>query len=106
MHLRVRPCHVAVIDTSRAFGGYANRLCRRGIRLETPVRAALVSAVAFLALFIRTSVAWSCPGCPAGRAAREQVYGDGFATNLAVALAPFIVIGVVSLWADRIGRAR
>jgi uncharacterized membrane protein len=34
------------------------------------------------------------------------VFDDGLATNLVIALVPFILVGMVSVWAERIGRAR
>jgi hypothetical protein len=52
------------------------------------------------------STSWACPSCPLGRSAREQVLAHGFATNLAIALAPFVVVGIVCAWAERIGDAR
>lgn len=59
----------------------------------------------FIAALTAATTAWACPSCPVGRAARQQVCDDGLATNLVVALVPFVLIGLVSAWADRIGRA-
>ena len=49
--------------------------------------------------------AGACPDCTVGREARAQLWSDGFGLNLLLALVPFLVIGAVSLWANRIGRA-
>jgi hypothetical protein len=48
--------------------------------------------------------AWACPSCPVGRAARQQLLDDDFGRNLVIALAPFLVVGLVARWAERIGR--
>jgi len=48
----------------------------------------------------------ACPDCPVGRAARQQVAEDGLAANLLIAMAPFVIIGLVSLWAERLGKTR
>ena len=48
--------------------------------------------------------AFACPDCVEGRAARSQVWQDGFAQNLVVALLPFLLIGAISARAEAIGR--
>lgn len=77
---------------------------KNGSRLS-PERVA-VGITSFLAAFTAASTAWACPNCPVGRVARQQVWDDGLATNLVIALVPFILVGMVSVWAERIGRAR
>lgn len=64
----------------------------------------------FLAALVATLTtawaSWACPNCAVGRVARQQVWEEGLATNLVIALAPFVIVGMVSLWAERIGKAR
>lgn len=60
----------------------------------------------FLATLTAAWTAWACPRCAVGITARQQVWDDGFATNLVVALVPFVLVVMVSVWAERIGRAR
>jgi hypothetical protein len=69
----------------------------------TPMRttAWLTSFVATLTITLTT---WACPDCQVGRAARQQVWEDSLAMNLIIALVPFVLVAMVSLWADRIGR--
>ncbi|MCW5833617.1 MAG: hypothetical protein KIS78_14540 [Labilithrix sp.] len=50
------------------------------------------------------SASSACPSCPVGRAARQDVFDQDFGTNLMIALFPFLVIGLVSRAAERIGR--
>jgi hypothetical protein len=59
-----------------------------------------------VAILTTAGATWACPNCPAGQAARQQVCDDGLATNLITALVPFLIVGMVSLWAERIGKAR
>lgn len=59
----------------------------------------------FVATLTAAWTAWACPNCPVGRAARQQVCEDGLATNLLTALVPFLIVGMVSVWAERIGKA-
>jgi hypothetical protein len=49
--------------------------------------------------------AGACPDCAVGREARAQLWTDDFGPNLLLALIPFLFIGAVSVWANRIGRA-
>ena len=77
---------------------------KNGSRIRS-TRAAVWMA-SFFAAFTAAGAAWACPNCPVGRAARQQVFDDGLATNLVIALVPFILVGMVSVWAERIGRAR
>jgi hypothetical protein len=58
----------------------------------------------FIATLTATLTAWACPDCQVGRAARQLVWDDGIAMNLMVALVPFVLVAMVSLWAERIGR--
>ena len=46
-------------------------------------------------------VAWACPSCPVGRAARAQVCEDDFALRMLGVVLPFVVIGFVSVWFER-----
>jgi hypothetical protein len=62
-----------------------------------------VCVIAALVLFI-PAMAWACPACPIGETAREQVLADGFAQNLLIALAPFLVIAATCAWAEGIGK--
>jgi hypothetical protein len=66
----------------------------------------LVWMASFLATLTAAWTAWACPRCAVGITARQQVWDDGFATNLVVALVPFVLVAMVSVWAERIGRAR
>jgi hypothetical protein len=75
------------------------------IKMSTSRRAAVWLA-SFLATFTAAGAALACPNCPVGRAARQQVCDDGLAQNLAIALVPFLLVGMVSAWAERIGKAR
>jgi hypothetical protein len=68
-----------------------------------PSRAAVWMA-SFLAALTAAWTAWACPSCPPARAARQQVWDDGIATNLVIALVPFLLVAMVSVWAERIGR--
>jgi hypothetical protein len=70
------------------------------------MRPLLLSAVAFFAMLTSAWAGAACPSCAEGRAARQQVFGDGFATSLMITLAPFVLVGLVSMWAERIGKAR
>jgi hypothetical protein len=47
-----------------------------------------------------TETALACPRCAAGQAARQQVL-EGFSTNLAIMLLPFMVVGLLSAWLGR-----
>jgi len=51
-------------------------------------------------------VAWACPSCPVGRAAREQVCEDDFVLRLIAVVLPFIVMGAVSVCVERASRPR
>ena len=60
---------------------------------------------ALLALLVAARTAGACPDCAVGRQARAQLWTDDFGLNLLLALAPFLIIGAVSVGANRIGRA-
>jgi hypothetical protein len=60
--------------------------------------------LAFAGTLSPAAVGWACPACPIGKTAREQVLASGFAQNLLIALAPFILIGATCLWVERIGK--
>jgi hypothetical protein len=64
----------------------------------------LAAWLAWMGLALTGATARACPDCDIGRVARTQFWNDNFGTNLAVALAPFVVIAIVTLWADRLGR--
>jgi hypothetical protein len=67
----------------------------------------LVAALGVASLLLTSSAPiGACPGCPVGRSAREQVFQDGFAMNLLVAILPFAVVGLVCMWVERPGRVR
>jgi len=51
-----------------------------------------------------TFSALACPECATGIAARRSILEDNLALWLLVALAPFLVIGVLSALVHRIGR--
>ena len=70
------------------------------------MRRALPSITAFLAAFTLTCAAAACPRCAEGIEARARVWTEGFASNLLLALAPFVLIGAGSAWANRIGKPR
>lgn len=64
----------------------------------------------WLALTLVASVgaacpAEACPDCATGREARAQVWGDDFGVDLLLGLAPFLIIGAISAWANRIGQS-
>ena len=65
----------------------------------------LSTATALVTLLIAARSAGACPDCAVGRQARAQLWTDDFGLNLVLALVPFLIIGAVSLWANRIGRA-
>ena len=65
---------------------------------------ALVHAATVAGALAAAAPALACPSCPEGQKARSEVWNDDFATNLAVAALPFIVIGAVAARADGIGR--
>lgn len=48
----------------------------------------------------------SCPNCDVGRAARALVFEDDVAFNVSVALVPFLVLGLIAWWAERMGAPR
>ena len=51
-------------------------------------------------------IAWACPSCPVGRAAREQVCEDNFVLRLLAVVLPFVVMGLVSVGVERAMRQR
>jgi hypothetical protein len=80
-------------------------LLRWGAQTGTALKPRRDIAAAWLSAALTfPATALACPDCSIGRVAREQLWSDNFATNLATALAPFLVIVVASLWAERIGR--
>lgn len=55
-----------------------------------------LSTTLLAAVLLATPVALACPDCPAARAARVEVFDRDFGRNLFMALAPFLVVGVVA----------
>lgn len=64
-----------------------------------PLLAAFFAAAASVLVVDASS---ACPSCPIGRTARQRVIDDDFGTNLAIALAPFLLIGLAARRAERI----
>ncbi|HEU4535119.1 MAG TPA: hypothetical protein VFS00_13420 [Polyangiaceae bacterium] len=64
-----------------------------------------LAASAFVTLLTLTRPAIACPSCETGQAARAQAWAEGFGFNLFVSIAPFVIVGAVSLWANGIGSA-
>jgi hypothetical protein len=75
-------------------------------RIPEPLRRSLAAALVALALACVARPAAACPSCAASRAARAQIFDDGFYRNLAVAVLPFLLVGAVCLRAQNIGRRR
>lgn len=64
---------------------------------EAMTEAPLMTAVLALPMVLLAAVtAAACPDCPVGREARADVWNHDFAFNLLAALAPFVLIGLVS----------
>ena len=68
------------------------------------MRTLILRTTSFFAVVAYASLGAACPSCPVGREAREQVFNQQFGTNLLIAAAPFVVVGLVSLWAERVGK--
>ena len=68
------------------------------------MRSRWLTTAAALSSTLVTGTTWACPSCPVGRTARQQVWEQGFAHNLLIAIAPFILVGLACLWAERIGK--
>ena len=80
---------------------------RTGQHARRSHRTILHSLSIGTALVISLTVArpaGACPDCAVGRQARAQLWTDGFSQNLLLALAPFLVIGALSVGANRIGK--
>ena len=52
-------------------------------------------------LAFHATAAAACPSCPLGERVRCAVLGDGLLENIGVAVLPFLVIGVLTVWAHR-----
>lgn len=76
------------------------------MRKPNPIPHRILKRALFALLLSAPVVSAACPDCPVGRTARQQVLEQGFSTNLAIALAPFLFIAAVSLAAERIGKPR
>jgi hypothetical protein len=59
-----------------------------------------MAAVAWLGA--RADVALGCPGCRLGRQVRARLLGPDFWSNLAIAVAPVLVVCLVALLAYRV----
>ena len=46
--------------------------------------------------------AWACPDCTLGEVARAQFWNDYFATNLLIALAPFVAMVAAAALGERL----
>ena len=66
-------------------------------------RRAAASLVFVLVATCR-SAAEACPRCAAGIEARQQVLSSDLVPTLAIAVLPFLVVGAISAWSERIGR--
>lgn len=64
---------------------------------------ALSTAFLALALFDMPAAVSACPNCPTARAARVEVFDQDFGRNLLMALAPFLVVGVITTAVYRSG---
>jgi hypothetical protein len=64
---------------------------------------ALSTMILALALFDMPAAVSACPNCPTARAARVEVFDQDFGHNLLMALAPFLVVGVVAASVHRSG---
>jgi hypothetical protein len=67
------------------------------------VRASQILVTTLIAC-VWTNQAFACPRCAAGIAARREVVEQGFVNNLLIALLPFAVVVLISIWAERIGK--
>lgn len=47
--------------------------------------------------------AWACPDCLPGRIARARVIEQSFSSNLAITVAPFLVLVGLAVLVERIG---
>ena len=84
-----------------AFARYLFRTGSRGPRVA--IARAILLATTLLASLALAAPVGACPDCAVGRQARAQVWTDDFGANMFVALAPFLIIGAVSVWVNRIG---
>ncbi len=64
----------------------------------------LLLAAVLMATVVGAAPAAACPRCAEGITARSEVWNSGFGFNLLVTVMPFLIIGVVSFAAERIGR--
>ena len=75
------------------------------LRHALPVRFHAIAACSAVASILTlASPAAACPDCAVGRQARSEVWNQDFGPNLLFALLPFLLIGVICLAAERIGR--
>ncbi len=94
-----RPPLFAPVERSQRARGAGSTPPRPAVAARSALRAA-----AFVAALAAARPALACPDCEAGREARSQAWAEGFGFNVAIALAPFALLGAASAWANRIGR--
>jgi hypothetical protein len=70
---------------------------RRAAAAGLSLRVAFFTAMLVLCEAARVA---ACPSCATGQQARSDVWSDGFFTNMAIALLPFLVIGVICVWLE------
>ena len=63
---------------------------------------ALVASASSMGASVVGATAWACPSCPLALTTRQQVYEQNFGFNLLSALAPFLLIGIVCAWVERL----
>jgi hypothetical protein len=69
----------------------------------TGALSGLISQLGAMLFLSGAGTARACPDCVIGRVARELVWTDNFAFNLAAAITPFAMVAATCIWADRIG---
>jgi hypothetical protein len=50
--------------------------------------------------------ALACPRCAAGQAARQRLFEEDPLPKLLISALPFLLVGLVSAWADRLGKSK
>lgn len=73
---------------------------------SVPSMRALVAVVLSAFVLLAPALAFACPDCLIGQLARAEVFAQGFARNLAMALLPFAFVAAIAVFAEQIGRAR
>jgi hypothetical protein len=75
----------------------------RGKCVALSIPRALIVAFVWLTS-LGADLVRACPDCSVARAARSEFWNQDFALRLGVVLAPFVIVALASVWADRIGR--